>query len=75
MFRNRERGLSNTLYWFFEVWNSAYMENYNIVSEGKTKKLQRFSRTAVSETSTTSSTISVRIGSAAFIFFKRLMRD
>jgi len=24
MFRNRDRGLSNTLYWFFEVWNKAY---------------------------------------------------
>jgi len=23
MFRNRDRGLSNTLYWFFKVWNRA----------------------------------------------------
>jgi len=24
MFRNRDKGLSNTLYWFFMVWSKAY---------------------------------------------------
>ena len=37
MFKNRDRGLSNTLYWFFEVRNRAYMENYVIVLRVKLK--------------------------------------
>src|SRR6218665_1558720 len=38
MFRNRDRGLSNTLYWFFEVWNSVYSGALPHYSEGKSKK-------------------------------------
>src|SRR6218665_1099257 len=81
MFRNRDRGLSNTLYWFFEVWNNAYNGALPHYSEGKSKKNckhfeQRFSLHTngeqtclglpelllISETSTMSSIISVRIG-------------
>ena len=79
MFRNRDRGLSNTLYWFVEVWNKAYNGELPHCSEGKSKKNcrhfeQRFSLYTngeqtclpelllLSETSTMSSTISVKIG-------------
>ena len=41
MFINRDRGLSNTLYWFFEVRNRP-MENYHKVLKVKIKKLKHF---------------------------------
>ena len=40
MFRNRDSGLSNTLYWFFEVWNKTYNGELLHCSEGKATKLQ-----------------------------------
>src|SRR6218665_1454669 len=47
MFKNCDRGLSNALYWFFEVRNKEYnMENYHNVLKVKLKKSQTL-RTAV----------------------------
>jgi len=40
MFRNRDRGLNNTLYWFFKVWNKAYNGELPHFSEGKSKEMQ-----------------------------------
>jgi len=39
MFRNRDRGLNNTLYWFFKVWNKAYNGELPHFSEGKSKEV------------------------------------
>jgi len=48
MFRNHDRGLSNTLYWFFEVWNKAYRPNGELphCSEGKSKNIANTSNSA-----------------------------
>ena len=49
MFRNRDKGLSNCLNWFFEVRNWAYMENYHNVLKVKLQKIpktqERFPKT------------------------------
>ena len=93
MFRNRDRGLSNTLYWFFKVWNRAKWKiialfwsyrckqianTLNVCSSLHTNEEQ----TCLQCTWTVvgiwnfhyASTISVRISSVVFIFFKRQMR-
>ena len=46
MFRNRDRGLSNTLHWFFEVWNKAYNGELPNCSEGKSNKIANTSNSA-----------------------------
>jgi len=52
MVRNRDRGLSNTLYWFFEVWNTAKMENYLIVLKVNLKKIANTSNSGFCFTQT-----------------------
>ena len=54
MFRNRDSGLSNTLYWFLEVWNTAYMYNGELLhcSEGKSNKIADTSNSAFRFTQT-----------------------
>src|SRR6218665_3250961 len=85
MFKYHDRGLSNTVCWFFEIMNMTYIENYhNVLTKNNTKHFeQRFFGSQngeqtylsepllVSETSNTFSTIkfSVRIDSEVFIFF------
>jgi len=52
MFRNRDRRLSNTLYWFFEVWNKAYNGELLHCSEGKSKQIANTSNIAFRFTQT-----------------------